>query len=315
LKPFVDPSIPVGVDTINNNSCSGNPTFIYGSLAYNNRLIIDAACSYGGSQTSSHGVRSLNLSIVGFQGWYPFSGATATPRALAGPMTTIPAEWQPLFGGPALTGQCCISVTGSTSAGPSLTVFDPDKVSVTNPIPGQTVLFYPLSHPACGAEHCEAQQSNIYNLTTVYGGAAFPSGTRSVLFVMAHGTGCYWYGGWDENSLGPCPSPDPALPDAKGPHAPPYRYQILAYDANDLVAVKNGTKQAWEPQPYAVMVLNGMPNSDNDRIKGAGYDPETRRLFIAQDYGTEPRIEVYQIHVPASSDTTPPASPRGLRVN
>jgi hypothetical protein len=293
-------------------SCVGNPSFIYGMLPYNGRLIVAAACSYGGAQTTSHGVHSLDLSNPGFDGYYGFAGAVAPPRALAGPMTLIPPEWQPALGGRALTGNCCISVTGSTSAGPSLTVFDPDDVGQKASIPGKTVLFYPLTHPLCGQEHCEAQQSEIYNLTTVYGGVAFPPGTRSVLFVTAHGTGCYWYGGWDEPHLGGCPANDPALSDVKGPHAPPYRYQILAYDANDLVAVRDGTKQTWEPKPYAVIPLEGMPNSADDKIKGAGYDAETGRLYIAQGYGDQPRIEVFQITAPHSSPPLP--APSNLRL-
>lgn len=300
-------------------SCSGNPSFIYGMLPFGGRLIVGAACSYGGSQTTSHGVRSLDLSVSDFKGYYGFSGAVATPRALGGPMAPIPSEWQAEFGGSAFTGNCCISVTGSTSAGPSLTVFNPNDVGVKNPIPGTTVLFYPLSNPVCGAEHCEAKQSNTYNLTTVYGGVAFPPGSRSILFVTAHGTGCYWYGGWDQPSFGGCSANDPALSDVKGPHAPPYRYQILAYDANDLVAVKNGTKQPWEPKPYAIIVLDGMPNSNDDRIKGAGFDPETGRLYIAQDYGDQPRIEVYQISVLGTvstpSPTTTLSAPTNLRLN
>jgi hypothetical protein len=312
LQPFA--SIPSAPDP---SSCMGNPSFIYGMLAYGGRLIVGAACSYGGSQTTSHGAHSLNLQNSAFQGFYGFSGAAAPPRALGGPMTTIPSEWQTLFGGPALTGLFGVSVTGSTSAGPAATVFNPNHVGVVNPIPGKTVLFYPLTNPACGPEHCEAVQTNVYNLTTVYGGMAFPRGSRSVLFVTAHGTGCYWYGGWDQNSLGPCPSPDPYLQDVKGPHAPPYQYQVLAYDANDLLAVKNGTKQVWEPEPYAVIKLDGMPYSDNDKIKGAAFDPETGRLYITQDYGTNPRVEVYQITVPGTgnSDAVAPSPPTNLRVD
>jgi|KBSMisStaDraftv2_1062788.scaffolds.fasta_scaffold00741_12 hypothetical protein len=283
-------------------SCAGNPSFVYGMLGFGGRLIIADACSYGGSQTTSHGVGSLTLSSLGFKGWYSFSGAKATPRALAGPMTLIPSEWQSAFGGPAFTGNCCISVTNSTSAGPALTVFDPADVGVANPIPGKTVLYYPLTNPVCGAMHCEEKQSSVYNLTTVYGGAAFPSGTRSVLFIMAHGTGSYCYG-----SASDCGN-DTALYDVKGPHAQPYRYQILAYDANDLIAVKNGSKQTYDPKPYGTFVLSGMPNSDDDKIKGAAFDQETGRLYIAQNYSEQPRIEVYQIGTPAKVvKPSPPA--------
>jgi hypothetical protein len=303
LQPFV--SVPSNPDPA---SCVGNPAFVYGMLGYGGRLLIGAACSYGGAQTTSHGVRSLNLSTAGFQGFYAFTGTVAPPRALGGQMTTIPSEWQTAFGGPVFTGTCCISVIGSTSAGPSLTVFDPARIGVTTPLPGKTVLFYPLSNPVCGAEHCEATQNNTYNLTTVYGGVAFPPGSSSILFVTAHGTGPYCYG-----SASDCGN-DPYLPDVKGPHAQPYRYQILAYDANDLVAVKNGMKQTWEPTPYATIVLNGMPFSNDDKIKGAGYDPETGRLYITQDYGTTPRVEVYQITVPGTGSSTSLSPPTNVRV-
>jgi hypothetical protein len=79
-------------------------------------------------------------------------------------MITIPTEWQSLCGGPAFPSLYAVSVTGSTSAGPTATVFNPNDVGVINPIPGKTVLFYPLSNPACGPEHCEATQSTTFNL-------------------------------------------------------------------------------------------------------------------------------------------------------
>jgi hypothetical protein len=102
------------------------------------------------------------------------------------------------------------------------------------------------------------------------------------------------------------------MPDVKGPHAPPYRYQILAYDANDLVAVKEGRKQSWEPKPYAVIVLDGMANSGNTFSKGAAYDPETQRLFITQDFGTAARVEVYKINAASSTPPRTPGAPAGL---
>ncbi len=283
-----------------------NPIFVYGLLPFNGRLIVGASSSYSSTQTTSHGVSNLTLSSSGdFKGWYAFS-ASAPSRALGGPMAPIPAEWQSSFGGPALTGQCCISVTGSTSAGFSLTVFNPDDVGVKSPIPGTTVLFYSLDHPQCGALHCEATQNSNYNLTTVYGGMAFIPGTRTVLFVGAMGTGPYCYG-----SASDCGN-DSALLDVKGPHAQPYRYQVWAYDANDLIAVKNGSKQAYQPQPYAIWSLDGMPYSGNDKIKGAGYDPATGRLYVTQDYGTNPRVEVYQVG--KATAAVSPNPPTGLAI-
>lgn len=286
-------------------SCSSNPSFIYGMYAYAQRLIVAAGCSYGGNQTTSHGVRSTNLTQAGFSGFSGFTGASAPPRALGGPITPIPAEWQPLLGGQVMGGLCCISVIGSTSAGPALTVFNPDDVGVKSPIPGKTVLFYDLNHTVAGGKGSEASQNNIFNLTSRIGGVAFVPGTRSVLFVEGHGTGPYCY-----ETAANCNN-DTALSDVKGPHAQPYRYQILAYDANDLVAVKNGTKATYDPKPYAVIVLDGMPNSNNPSIAGATLDPTTRRLYITQDYGNKPRVEVYQVGV---GNSAVPRAASSLRI-
>lgn len=280
-------------------SNTSNATFVYGLLAYNNKLIVGASNSYSASQQASHGVSGLTLSTSGdFKGFYAMS-ATAPLRAVGGPMTLIPVEWQSAFGGPALTGECCISVISSTSSGPAATVFNPDNIGSGNSVSGTTVLYYPLANPVCGSVGCEASQNEVFNLTTRLGGMAFPAGSRSVLFIGAHGTGRYCYG-----TAAAC-SNDTNLPDVKGPHAQPYRYQIWAYDANDLVAVKNGSKQTYAPKPYAVWELNGMPNSSNPTIGGAGYDPDTGRLYITQDYYDQPRVEVYQITASGTAAVKP----------
>jgi hypothetical protein len=55
-----------------------------------------------------------------------------------------------------------------------------------------------------------------------------------------------------------------------------------------------------------------MPFSQTDTIKGAAYDPVAGRLYIAQDYGTTPRIEVYQITVPGGVALATPNPPANL---
>jgi hypothetical protein len=285
---------------------------INGLLVSGGKLIVAVTQAYGSTQVASHGVSGRNLSLPNdFLGFYPFSaGVVAPPRALGGHMTPIPVEWQALLGGPALTGNCCRSIIGATSAGPATTVFDPASVGVTNPIPGVTTLFYPLSNPACGSEGCEATQNNTFNLTTRVEGVAFPPGTRSVLFFGTHGTGPYCYGTAVECG-GYC------LPDNKGPHAQPYREQIWAYDANDFLAVKNGTLETWEVQPYAIWSFGVGEIWDGSGpcapfLNGAGYDPATGRLYVIADYGQQPTVHVYQIGTP---DTTAPSAPFGLAAN
>ena len=291
-------------------------------FVYNNRLIVSGSTSYDAdaTQVNTHGVSGFNFSVTNdFNGWYRFDPSTAAnPRSLGGYMTNIPPEWQSAFGGPALTGYCCLSIISCSSAGPAATVFNPDDVGVKNPIPGKTVLFYPLSNPLASV----STQNNLFNLATKMGGIAFPPGSRSVLFFGAQGTGPYCYGcGITQGAsctsdcgLGCCI--DPAN-GSEGTHAYPYRHQVWAYDANDLLAVKNATKEVWGPRPYAIWALSDMNSSGSATISGAVYDSATGNLYITQNFGSNPIVHVYQITVSGTTppaDTTLPSAPSGLRI-
>lgn len=287
------------------SSLANDTAFVYGMLAYNGRLIVGASEFYDGdySQVNSHGVSGFNLSVTDdFQGFYPMSGA-ANARSKGGYMTTIPYHWKTPLGGPALTGNCCLPIISAGSAGPAATVFNPDNVGTATPIPGATVLYYPLEHPLRTVE----SQNDYFNLATHMRGIAFPHGSRSVLFIGRQGTGPYCYGCGIANAGDFC-SPDPEVCNgeccvdpcdpSKGTHAYPYRHQVWAYDADDFVDVKNGTLQHYEPQPYAIWSLDEMDPGGCADMEGAGYDPLTRRLYITQLYEDWPRIDVYQIGYP-----------------
>lgn len=267
-----------------------------GTLRYNGRLIISAYGYYDTdySQTRSHFASTPNLAQSGdISG--PFTVGDGPAGMVAGYMTTIPLEWQTAFGGPALTGQCCLSIISRSSAGPAVSVFDPNNVGVANPVPATTVLAYPLEHALAPPE----SQNNLFNLTTRMGGVAFPTGSRSLLFFGRHGTGPYCYG-----TGATCGDP---VDQYSGPHAYPYVFQVWAYDALDLLAVKNGEKQSWEVQPYATWQLTEMDVPGRAFIAAAAYDPASGRLYIAEEYEENPHIHVYQITV--SDAATPPPSP------
>jgi hypothetical protein len=100
---------------------------------------------------------------------------------------------------------------------------------------------------------------------------------------------------------------DPERSTSKGNHGYPYVYQVVAFDMNDLVAVKNGTKQPWEPRPYRTWELTfpiSEPSIDKPTVLGsATYDSATNRIYIAQlgccdSYGLDPKpiIHVFQVN-------------------
>jgi hypothetical protein len=280
---------------------NGEGTSVYGLFAHKDRLLVAANEYYGCNQTLTHGVSGLNLgSTTDFAGFYRVTGI-AGPRAIAGPMADVPAAWRALVGGSVVSGNFGIPIVSCTSAGPAITAFDPDSLGVSNPVKGSTLLHYAtvnyVEYGLCEGAQCSVKptgmsKSEIYNYTTYLGGMAFPDGSRTVLFIGRQGVGDYCYGTPAE-----CGG-DPAEPDAKGPHAFPYRFQVWAYDMVDLMKVKNGTLKSYEPRPYAYWPLNDLEHwvrPGYAKISGAGYDPKTRRWYVATDYGTKPRIDVFEI--------------------
>lgn len=282
------------------NSDTTNAAKIGGHLVYNNKLIVTGYSYYdsSGSQSTSHFTRPLSLSTTG-QVTGPYL-VGSDPHFTDGYMTLIPPEWQASFGGPALTGMCCLSITSVQSNGPSISVFNPNLTTQ----PAIRLLGYPLSNPLRDG----STTNSVYNLTAKISGVVFPNGTRSVLFFGRIGVGTYCYG---EGST----CNDPADP-SKGTHAYPYVYQVWAYDANDLLAVKNGTKQQYQPQPYAIWSFT-LPFEDNlnmHYLGGAAYDPATNRIYVSQlsSDGAGPVIHVFQVQGGTTVTTLPP--PTNLRV-
>lgn len=272
-----------------------------GTLVWNGRLIVSAYSYYDadGSARFSHFASGLNLAQQGdVQG--PYQVGTAGAGYVAGYMAVVPPEWRALLGGPALTGQCCLSIISRTSSGPSISVFDPDNVGRVSPVPSTVLLGYPLSNPLAA----NSAQNTLFNNATEIGGVAFPPGTRSVLFIGKQGVGPYCYGTGDE-----CQDP---VQSYKGTHAYPYVLQVWAYDANDLLAVKLGLRTPWSVRPYATWQLADVASAGNASIAGAAYDHTTGRLYITEDYGEHPRVHVYQVGHGSGQALAIPGAPQGL---
>lgn len=283
-----------------------NPQKIGGQLVYAGRLIVSGYSYYDGSgtQSSSHFARPLNLSTTGqVQG--PLKVGSLYSGFVSAYMTPVPSEWQAALGGPALTGNCCISIISTQSSGPAASVFDPAQLGSVNPVPATPLVGYPYTHqlgPGLSV------QNDYFNMATQITGVVFPEGTRSVLFFGRQGTGPYCYGpGVSDQSLAGQPADggvdkycyDPSN-SSKGDHAYPYVYQVWAYDANDLLAVKQGSKQQYEIQPYAVWAFKLPFETDNQhQLGGAAYDPATNRIYLSQrcaDGNCAPVIQVFQVN-------------------
>ncbi len=303
----VEPCAPIA-NLAGINPGDPNSKKLGGSLWWNGRLTVSAYSYYDGSGTAlaSHFVGGNVASQVG-----PYRvGAAILPGMVAGYMGVIPQEWRTLLGGPALTGQCCIAVIARSSFGPSISVFNPDDVGKSTAAAATQLLGYPEKHQTFGSWNV---QNPYFTGVTRIGGMAFPAGTRSVLFIGRHGTTfCYGTGTGNSKLAG---TPDgqgnvycyDPFDGSKGSHGYPYKHQIWAYDAVDLLAVKQGTKQPWDVVPYAVWDLNEMGgNNGGASMRSAAYDPATRRWYVALDNGdSTPTVHVYEVNNAAVQPPVP----------
>jgi Bacterial Ig domain len=279
---------------------SGTAKKIGGLLPYNGQLYATAYESYDAffpQQIVSHFISPLDLNVTGdVRG--PFQvGGTLGVQGFAGFIDgyfgVVPAEWQPLLGGPVLNGNCCLSIITRTSYGPAASTIDPAQIGTVDPAPATSLLYYPQDHHTLGD----------WNVTSEFFGDAqakgvvFPKGSRSVLFFGWKGTGPFCY---DDGPTAPLCT-DPVWP-YKGAHAFPYVYFVWAYDANDLAKVKSGLLNPWDVVPYAGWSLT-LPFAADDimhRIEGATYDPATNRIFVTQAHGDgdRPLVHVFTVRLP-----------------
>jgi hypothetical protein len=256
------------------------------------------------SHPASHFVASADLDHPAVLAGPYQVGPTGDAGWVDGAMAAIPAAYQAALGGPYLSSQWALSILGRTSAGPTASVFDPASLGVI-PTPATKVVGYPVIHPTLGGivnGQCDTSSGpHLYDCSSKAGGLVFPTVGRSVLFFGHLGTPsnyCYGIGTSDPNlpHTDPTYCYDPLLA-AKGQHAYPYTYTVWAYDVNDLIAAKNGSKNYWDVLPYTTWSLTFPINSGGWKIVGSAYDAVNQRIFLAQQYGDGdgPLIHVLKI--------------------
>ena len=276
-----------------------NETQVAGALVWNNRLIVTKRNKYTTSDFRPLTAGSLN--IGGFSPMQAVAGATGW--FVSGYMGIIPPEWRSLLGGPCFIGNGVMSINSSCSNGPSFYAFNPDNVGGTT-VPAVALMNYPLSNPLADPNVANNyfSRSNYYNA-----GIVFPAGTRSILFIHRQGYGRPTY------------KTDDGCGGINGEGAAPYRRQVTAFDANELVAVRNGSKQPYEVRPYAYWTLPG-PATSCSTFSGyadGGYcltfDQATRRIYAVLDQGETRRVHVWQLSVGGTTLTAPQA-PSNVRI-
>ena len=219
--------------------------------------------------------------------------------------------------------------------GISAFVFDVNQLTgpPTTVLPSTTLLDYSLATPLY-ADYINYEIAN-YNIISTNGTYAFPGHTaadieavpgnnnlwtgmsrvghgfivpnsRTYLTIGAsagHVSGIGYKARQNGQASGQCPGPCAYDRDDS------YNYYWL-WDVNDLLAVKNGSMQAYDVRPYAYGVFNapfqmrvytGEPR--HNPVKGGAYDPISGLLYLTisgggstGQYGLRPVIVAYKIN-------------------
>lgn len=284
LQPFTD-VIEGRIPLINPGDPNGNKFGGAWLSADGSRLCTAWYAFYDGQGTQklSHFCSGSDLSVTG-DVVGPLAVGSLGAGFVSGYMGVVPMAWRAALGGSAFTGNCCLSIISRTSYGPAVSVFEPADLGVKSVVPATPLLYYTGANPLAQWD----ATSTLFNGATHVRGVVLPEGTRSVLFFGRQGTGKYCYG---QGGAFGTTCIDPEDTD-KGTHAYPYQYQVWAYDALDLAAVKVGTKQPWQVQPYATWTLPWRSGRQTD-IRGVAYDPATGRIFVSQAFGDSDRPVVH----------------------
>ena len=296
-------------------------------LVYGGRLYGTVSSFYDANDTQrkSHFSRSLTLNEPNtFSGWSEVTNPVQHAGFVSGLLAAVPEVWRERLGGPALTGNCCLSVIMRTSWGPAAFAFDPANVGQES-FPATPLLYYNGEHPTLGLW---SHSNPTYGGTTQITGLVMIEGTRTALYFGRNGIGefCYGDGTNDlskhdvtEGTTHWCYDP---VNSGKGQHAYPYSYQFWAYDLNELARVKLGEIEPWVPEPYKVRPFE-FPTTDLLIEPGsATYDAQNQIIYVAQrkadpPAGYQPVIHAFRVPINAlgvtdvaiSSDKASPQAP------
>ncbi len=251
-----------------------------------------------GATTATHfRFDSLNLSTATVEGMFQVGTNGLNAGFYDGYMGAIPAAWQSALGAPYITGSVTQNIVSRTSNGPAAFGFNPSTLSTSTPSTTIPYVYYPYTTPlGYPLVNGYTVTNPLFNGTTEISGVFFAPGSSTVLFFGSTGTNTMMYG------TGSSANDSTYRGGGKGPHSVngDYAYQVWAYNANDLLAVKDGQMQPWQVQPYATWNLD-FPQSNPEAMLGVTFNALTNRLYVVEDggqtgnYNYLPVVQVYQL--------------------
>ena len=287
-----------------NQTGDGNPEQldrIGGMIYYDGQLIVNAYEYYdapaNNTLTTMLVADALDLETSPVDGFYSLQGGAGHTSGWISP---IPAEWRAELDGTHITGQSSgIPIIGRSSVGPSAFAFNAtDIVSGLQNISTTKLLDFSLQNPLhTDLENKDGANDIWTHLSRVTFGMIVPA-TRTYLTIGysgGHNSGvCYKCTQNNGNTCGGYCPPDTA--DRS-------QYYWL-WDMNDLMAVKNGLKQAHDVRPYDYGVLNTPFENATQQIGGGTYDEKNNILYLSilkadreqGTYANPPVIVGYQLN-------------------
>ncbi|MFN9717093.1 MAG: Calx-beta domain-containing protein, partial [Planctomycetota bacterium] len=300
LQPFVNPG---NLISFNSDGSATPPVFNYENLNLGGLLVANGGLTgamfngYTGAEpsnsTNSHfRTNTLNLASLTSTNSAGLLDIRANSNGLSGRvrggyMAEVPQQWRDYIGANYVTGAAGQNRIEHSSAGPALFGFDAESPAASSDDP---LVYYPISQPLQWSDRYVVQP--LFNGTTRMTGVAFVPGTRSVIFVGSNGLSEIGYGvgsAFNDRSR-----PDSGFHSRNGN----YKYQIWAYDIEDFMAVRNGSRASWEIKPTRVVNFDLPTPEASKHIGGTAFDPATGRLYVVQQFAgsdSTPIIHVYQL--------------------
>jgi hypothetical protein len=259
----------------------GQAVRVAGMYENNNKLMVTAYSFYAQAAVNTTFLifnDADNYDTSAHSGYLPASNGSA---AAGGGISPIPAEWQSALGGTHLSGLSNSTARASTqslSRGPAAFVLNADD-ALTNYNTISTVTTTPLiNYTLANPLRSDAQMAETGSMWTHVSEMSFGMIVPGTDTYIAFGEGGGWTSGigykiTQENGYtcgGWCPyvSTD-------------YDNHYWLYDVNDMLAVKNGTMQAYEIEPYDHGVIDvPFQTGTINQIAGGAYDAANGILYL-----------------------------------